>query len=140
MCHEVFTGTIYNERCLVNPRLINHHAVRIPLSRSRNGDVALPRRHVPLSSHNLVIMRTEVHAQLSPGVEMRCHIDGSALALARADGPVLLEGSGAGDGRLVGSGSLEDLVGGAVGGDGALLRGGGGGVVVAEGLDDIVLD
>ena len=53
---------------------------------------------------------------------MSAEVDGAAGAVLLADGPVLLEGGGTLDGRLVGAcvGALD--VGRAVGGDGAELR------------------
>lgn len=85
-------------------------------------------------------MGTEVKTSGPPGVDKVLEGDGSAGALVGADGPVLLEGGGAVDGGLVGAGRDTELVGGAVGGDGAAVGGLRGGVVVAEVLDDVVLD
>ena len=68
------------------------------------------------------------------------HRHGAARPLALAHAPVLREGAGAGDGRLVGAGVGAEGVGAAVGLDGALVGGAaaGAGVVGAVGLDDVV--
>lgn len=68
-------------------------------------------------------MRAECHAESSPGIEMILGRDCAADALVGADRPILLEGGGAGDGGLVGARRLVDVVGAAVGGDGAFLGG-----------------
>jgi hypothetical protein len=66
--------------------------------------------------------------------------DGAAGAQALADGPVLREGGGALDRRLVGPCGLVDGVGPVVAVDGAQLRQPGRGVVGAVRLGDVVLD
>ena len=71
---------------------------------------------------------------------MSAEVDGAAGAVLLADGPVLLEGGGTLDGRLVGAGGLEEGVGAAVDLGGANGGGGGGRVVGAEGLNDVELD
>lgn len=71
---------------------------------------------------------------------MGLHVDGAAGALVLADGPVLLEGAGSINGGLVDAGGLGNLVGGAVGGESALVVGVGGWVVGAEVLDNVVLN
>ena len=71
---------------------------------------------------------------------MSAEVDGAAGAVLLADGPVLLEGGGTLDGRLVGAGGLEEGVGAAVDLGRAHGGGGGGGIVGAEGLDDVELD
>jgi len=74
-----------------------------------------------------------------PGVEVVGGGDGTSGALALADGPVLGEGGGTGDGRSVGAGVLVDVVGGAVGVDGSHV-GTGAWVVATEVLGDVVLN
>lgn len=64
----------------------------------------------------------------------------AANTLALANGPVLVEGSGALDRWGVDTGVLVDLVGAAIGVNGALVGATSRGVVVAEGLNDVVLD
>jgi hypothetical protein len=64
----------------------------------------------------------------------------AANALASSHRPELLEGGSAIDGRLVCAGSLEDVVGTTVAGDGALLLSSRRGVVRAVRLDDVVFD
>lgn len=95
---------------------------------------------VPLRRDNLVVVRAEVHAELRPRVEVVLHGDGAADALGGADGPVLLEGPRAVDGGLVRARRDVDVVGAAVGRDGALELAAAAGVVRAVGLDDVVLD
>lgn len=85
-------------------------------------------------------MGAELHALSSPCIEVGLHVDRAGAALVCADGPVLVEGLGAIDGGLVDALGLRDLVGGAVGGYGALDGGLRGGVVGAEVLDDVVFD
>jgi hypothetical protein len=85
-------------------------------------------------------VRAELEAGLGPGVEVGADVDGARGAVVLADGPELVEGAGALDRRLVDAAGLGDGVGAAVLRDGAELGGLGRGVVVAERLDDVVLD
>ena len=80
-------------------------------------------------------MRAKVEAIASPGVEVGLHVDGAADALVLADRPVLTEGPGAIDGRLVGPGGDVDVVVAAVGGDAAKVLSARAGVVGSEVLD-----
>ena len=80
-------------------------------------------------------MRAKVEAIASPGVEVGLHVDGAADALVLADGPVLTEGPGTVDGRLVGPGGDVDVVVAAVGGDAAEVLSTRAGVVGSEVLD-----
>lgn len=97
------------------------HPTEDCLSSSLDSDAGLAGALVGLSGNDLVGERgAEGHAGVLPGVEEVGHGDGSAGALVVADGPELLEGLGAVDGGGVGAGALVQLVGGAVGGDGAL--------------------
>lgn len=80
-------------------------------------------------------MRAKVETIASPGVEVGLHVDGAADALVLADRPVLTEGPGAVDGRLVGPGGDVDVVVAAVGGDAAEVLSAGAGVVGSEVLD-----
>ena len=66
--------------------------------------------------------------------------DGTAGALALADGPVLGEGSSTLDRRSVGAGVLVDVVGGTVGVDSSDVVGAGTWVVGAVVLGDVVLN
>lgn len=85
---------------------------------------------VTLGSNNLVVvLSAQVHSLRLPGRKVSCDINGSAGAVVLANRPVLLKGRGAIDGRLVGTGSLEDVVGAAINGDRALARRSGGGVI-----------
>ena len=85
-------------------------------------------------------MLAQLETGTGPGVEVVAHGDGTTGALLLADRPVLVEGGGAIDGRLVVAGGLVDVVGGAVGGDGSETLGTGRRVVGAKVLDDVVLD
>ena len=66
-------------------------------------------------------MVPHLHAQLAPRIEVVRRSDGTSNPLLRADGPVLGESGGAGDGGLVGAGVCALHVGRAVDGDGAEL-------------------
>lgn len=107
---------------------------------SRDSHGGRARAVVTLDSKNLVIMGSKVQANLAPGVEVSASVDRAAGALAAADGPVLLEGTGALDGGGVGAGAGVDVVDGAVDVDLSLLGGARGGVVGSKVLDDVVLD
>lgn len=95
---------------------------------------------VTLGGDDLVVVRAEVHALGGPGVEVVLHVDRAADALGGADGPVLLKGLRAVDRGLVGARRDVDVVGAAVGVDGALVLAAAAGVVGAVGVDDVVLD
>lgn len=70
---------------------------------------------------------------------MVLHGDSTANTLLGTDGPVLLEGPGSIDGRLVNTGGDSNIVGTTVSGDLALNLGAATGIVGAIGLDNIVL-
>lgn len=80
-------------------------------------------------------MRAKVEAIASPGVEVGLHVDGAADALVLADRPVLTEGPGTVDGRLVGPGGDVDVVVATVGGDATKVLSARAGVVGSEVLD-----
>lgn len=82
-------------------------------------------------------MVTKAHASLSPSVEVSLHVNRAAGALVAADGPVLVEGLGAVDGRLVVAGGHVDIVGVTISVDGSLLLSTASGVVRAVVLDDL---
>lgn len=71
---------------------------------------------------------------------MRAKVDGAASAVLSADRPVLLEGRGALDRRLVLTSRLEESVGAAIDLGRAQGAGAGGRIVAAEGLDNVELD
>lgn len=71
---------------------------------------------------------------------MVLHVHAATDALLGADGPVLLEGAGAVDRRLVGASGHGHVVGAAVSGDAAFALGAAAGVVCAVGLDHVVFD
>ena len=95
---------------------------------------------VPFSGDDLVVEATHVQTELLPRVEVVRSRDRAARAVRLADGPVLVEGSGALDRRLVDTRRLVDVVGRAGGGDGALEGETRAGVVGTEVLEDVVLD
>lgn len=105
-----------------------------------DGDAGRSAAEVTLSSHDLVVVAAQVQANLGPGIKVGRNGDGAADTLVPADRPVLLEGAGALDGWLVGSGADEDVVGAAVDSHLTLLLGTARGVVGAEVLNDVVLD
>lgn len=91
---------------------------------------------VTLDGNNLVVvLRPQVHAVGSPGIEVSSNIDGSAGAVVLADGPVLMEGR-----ELVVADCLKDVVCASINGDGALEDRRGRGVVRPQALHDVVLD
>jgi hypothetical protein len=67
-------------------------------------------------------------------------VDLTTNPLRSPDGPVLLERSSSDDRRCVVTSRLVDVVCAAVAVDGALVLRSGARVIVAEGLDDVVLD
>jgi hypothetical protein len=85
-------------------------------------------------------VRAQVQANAGPGVEVIACGDGSADALGGADGPVLLEGSGAFDRWSVCACAHVNIVCSAIAGDGAFLGGAGRRVVGAVRFDDVILD
>lgn len=110
------------------------------LGRARHGDTSTPGAVVPLGGHNHVVKGAHGHARALPGVEEVARRDGAAGPLVAPDGPVLVEGRGAIDGRRVGPRRLVQVVGAAVGRDGALGLGARARVVLAKVLEDVVLD
>lgn len=84
--------------------------------------------------------RSKVHTQLGPRIKVILGSDSATNTAIPTNRPVLLESRSALDRRLVGTGGLEDVVGTAVGLDGAFLGRCGAGIVRAVGLDDVVFD
>ena len=84
---------------------------------------------VALRRDDLVVVRiSQVHVIPPPSIEVACNVDltadsSSGVLLGVADGPELLEGLGSIDGWSVDTGSLQDIVVGAVAVHGALLLG-----------------
>lgn len=106
----------------------------------RNGDLSLASAPVRLNSKNHVVMVTQGHASLGPGVKEEAGVDSSAGPPVLSDGPVLLESSGAIDGRLIGAGALAKLICRSSMIHGAAGRALRARVVLAMGLNDIVFD
>lgn len=96
---------------------------------------------VTLGGHDHVVPGTELQVALAaPFLEVLARVDRAADALLATDGPVLVEGSGADDGRLVDTPGAVDVVHAAIVLDGAEARRAGRRVVRAVGLDNVVLD
>lgn len=106
-----------------------------------DGVLGVPARIPPaLGRHSLVVMCAQVQASLGPRIEVVLGRNGSASrTLLLAHGDVLPEGAGALDRGLVDLLVLPNLVGGAVGSQGADLLALGGAVAVAVFLD-VVFD
>lgn len=58
----------------------------------RDGHVGRSAAEITLSSENLVVVGTELHAGLLPGIEMKTSVDAASRAVLLANRPVLLEG------------------------------------------------
>jgi hypothetical protein len=118
--------------------------VRRGLFRLRNclgdGDGTGAAALVALGGDDLVVVGAELEAGLGPGVEVGADVDRARRAVALADRPELVKGAGTLDRGLVDPLRLGDGVGAAVLLDGAKLGGLRRWVVVAERLDDVVLD
>ena len=95
---------------------------------------------VGLGGHDHVVVFTQGHPRIRPGVEKDLGVHTSADTLLVADGPVLLEGGGAINGGLVRAGALVEGVGAIGCVDGTPVLAGAAGVVLAVILDDVVLD
>jgi len=108
--------------------------------RAVDSDGSATTGEVSLSSDDLVVVGTQVHALAGPGIEVSLHVNRAGRALVLTNRPVLLKGLGAINGWLVGAGRLGDLVGRTVGRHGALVLGLGRGVVSSKVLNDVVLD
>ena len=85
-------------------------------------------------------MVTQGQARLAPGVEVSLNVDGAADPMVLTNGPVLVKGRVANDGRLVDARGLVDVVHAAVRLDGAQKLCARRGIVGAEALDNVVFD
>jgi hypothetical protein len=92
------------------------------------------------SRQNLIVMAPQLLSKLTPRIKMRLDINRAAHTLLLPNAPELLESRRAINTRLVGARGLKDIVGAAVGGDGALFLSSRSRVVGAVGLDNVVLD
>lgn len=91
----------------------------LPLT-SSDFDIGRARALVALGRHDHVVPGAELEIALAlPLIEMLARVDGAADALLAADGPVLVKGGRADNGRLVDAPGLVDVVGAAVVIDGA---------------------
>lgn len=105
-----------------------------------DGDISGSTAVVSFGSNNLVVVRAEAHAMRGPGTEVVAGGNGSGASVRLANRPVLLECSSALNGRRIGSGSLVDIVCGAVRLNSAFQSSTCRRVICAEALDDVVLD
>lgn len=94
---------------------------------------------VSLRGENLVVERAHGHSMALPRVEVVSGVDRSAGAVALANGPVLVEGSGSLDRRRVHALGPVDVVGAAIRRHGANMCQPSGGVIRAEVVADVVL-
>jgi hypothetical protein len=106
----------------------------------RDGHVGGSAAEVTLSSKNLVVVGTELHAVLLPSIKVSTDIDATSGSVVLANGPVLLKGLSTINGGSVGTGLGEDVVGAAIDLDSSLLLSSGGGIIITELLNDVVLD
>lgn len=111
----------------------------LPSRRSLNVDVAVSGAAVALGGDNHVVVVAHAHAGALPGLEELARVDGAAVALLLADGPVLLEGAGPLDGGLVDARRLVQSVGAAGGLERAARLRAVARVVLAVVLEDVVL-
>jgi hypothetical protein len=118
----------------VLPNILLYHPSRLHL-RGLNVDVRASTALVALSRDNLVVVRAKVEAVARPSVEVVLHVDRAADTLILTNRPVLAEGPGAVDGRLVGPGGDEDVVVAAIGGVAAQILSARAGVVCSEVLN-----
>jgi len=95
---------------------------------------------VALSEEDLVVERTEIQSQVGPSIEVVGGGDSSAGTGAGADRPVLLEGGGTLNRRLVGLGLGVDGIAGTIAGQGSNLSHSRARVVVDIVLKNVVLD
>lgn len=93
-----------------------------------DGDIGRPRAEVALSRDDLVVVGAEAHTRSGPGGEVVGHGHGAAGSLGATNGPELREGRRALNAGLVHALSGVEVVGVAVGDDGALGAGALGGV------------
>jgi hypothetical protein len=82
----------------------------------------------------------KLQAKLGPSIKVVSSSNSTRRTLVLANTPVLVEGSGTRDGRLVCANALVDIVGRAVRGHGAHVLETAAGVVGAVGFEDVVLD
>ena len=112
-------------------------SIVIALLRDSNGSASTT--FVAFDSHDLVVKRTQRHAELSPCVEVVGRGDGSAGALLLTDRQELNESLSALNRWRVGASVRVDVVGPSVAGDGSHVGTLATGVVGTVGFDDVVL-
>lgn len=135
------TPTIHETTAAGLPRVSPpcHILSVLPSRRSLNVDVAVSGAAVALGGDNHVVVVAHAHAGALPGLEELARVDGAAVALLLADGPVLLEGAGPLDGGLVDARRLVQSVGAAGGLERAARLRAVARVVLAVVLEDVVL-
>lgn len=95
---------------------------------------------ISFRGYNLVVVGSQAHPKRRPGVEVVSGGNGTAGTLGSANGPVLVEGSGSRNGRLVDLLVGVDVVDRSVTGDSSLEGHAAAGVVFTVALHDVVLD
>lgn len=105
-----------------------------------NGDYGGTWTLIAFSGEDLVVESAEMQSQVGPSIEVIGGGDSSAGTFAGADRPVLLEGGGTRNRRLVGLGVGVDGVAGTIAGQGSNLGHSRARVVVAVVLKNVVLD
>jgi len=108
--------------------------------RGTNCDAGRSAALVALCCDDHVVVATQIQSHTSPRVEVGAGGDGSTDALRRTDTPILLEGSCALNGGLVGAGRNEDFVCATVAVHGTFSRCAAARVVSAIAFDNVVLD
>lgn len=122
-----------------NPTTAPRHV--IPYSHSSvDSDRRRAARLVSLSSNNLVVVSAQSHSVLGPSIEVVGHVDGATGTLGGPHRPELGEGGGADDRRRVVASGGIDVVGASVRVHGPSVLATATGVVVAVGLNHVVLD
>jgi hypothetical protein len=105
-----------------------------------DGKISRAGAEVALDGEDLVVVRTKLHAETRPSVEVVGKGDGSGRALGAADRPELLEVAGALDRRGVGALVGVDIVGVTIRDDLTLLTRASRWVVGSKVLHDVVFD
>lgn len=115
------------------------------LHHSSNGDTRETAALITFSSNNLVVpIRTQIHAQIPPRSKVTSSTNTptdrpSRVLLGVTDRPVLLEGLGTDDRRLIDTRGSQNVVGSAVTAHRSSLRSSRGRIVSTVRFDDVVL-
>jgi hypothetical protein len=101
-------------------------------------DIRVTTALVSLSSNNLVIMVTKIHLMIPPSIEVIVHVHRSADTLGGTNGPVLLKGFRAINGRLVVTRGNIDVVGSSISVERSLVLCTWAWVIGSVGFDNVV--